>query len=118
MYYGQSKPDSVHDFLENFLSEIKEILECGLIIGKNDKKVSIEIRAFICDAPARAFLKGIKGHNSYFGCERCVVEGEYFHSVHHVSYNEFNCTLRKDDSFRNRIIRSTTTPARQLKICL
>ena len=28
--------------------------------------------AFTCDAPARSFLKCVKGHGGYYGCERCI----------------------------------------------
>ena len=41
------------------------------------KTYFVNIKAFVCDAPARQFLKGIKAHNSYFGCERCGVEGTW-----------------------------------------
>lgn len=33
----------------------------------------IEIRTFICDAPARAMLKTIMGHTSKHGCEKCCI---------------------------------------------
>jgi len=29
---------------------------------------------YICDVPARALGKQIKGHTGYFSCEKCVVE--------------------------------------------
>lgn len=32
--------------------------------------------AFICDTPARAFLKCTKGHGGYNACERCTIPGE------------------------------------------
>ena len=41
----------------------------------NDKAYKISIRTFVCDAPARQFLKNIRTHNSYHGCERCTVKG-------------------------------------------
>ena len=31
---------------------------------------NVRIQAFVCDAPARQFLKGIKGHN---GIKRCIM---------------------------------------------
>ena len=31
--------------------------------------------SFVCDAPARALLKGIIVHTGYHYCERCVVVG-------------------------------------------
>lgn len=103
LYYGHSKPNSSEEFLRKFINEMKDLTKNGIIVGKNNANVIVRIRCFICDAPARAFLKGIKGHNSYYGCEKCVVEGTYFHSVHHVSYDEFDCELRTNGSFRNRL---------------
>jgi hypothetical protein len=57
-----------------------------------DKKpVRLKIKAFICDAPAIAFIKGIKGHTGY--CERCTIRGEYkFNIIVHLG----NSCLRTD----------------------
>ena len=32
---------------------------------------------FICDAPARSFLKCIIGHTGYYSCESCIVKGSW-----------------------------------------
>ena len=29
-----------------------------------------------CDAPARQFLKCVKGHSGFYSCERCEIKGE------------------------------------------
>jgi len=40
-----------------------------------DKKITVRLNEiFICNAPAKAFIKGIKGHNAYFGCGNCIQE--------------------------------------------
>lgn len=31
----------------------------------------------MCDAPAQAFLKNIKCHNGYSGCDKCIQVGEW-----------------------------------------
>ena len=31
---------------------------------------------FTCDAPARQFLKCVKGHSGFYSCERCEIKGE------------------------------------------
>lgn len=33
------------------------------------KTFTLKIDRFICDFPARSFLKNTKGHNGYFCCE-------------------------------------------------
>lgn len=56
LFYGQSKPHRVEEFLEPFVAELSRILESGLLI--NGFLLSVTIRAFICDSPARAMIKG------------------------------------------------------------
>ncbi|EZA51169.1 hypothetical protein X777_10300, partial [Ooceraea biroi] len=40
----------------------------------------ISIRNFICDAPARPFVKCTIGHNGLFSCEKCEVQDEWYHN--------------------------------------
>ncbi|XP_061502459.1 uncharacterized protein LOC133391548 [Anopheles gambiae] len=46
----------------------------GLVIGTRFYWVAS--RAIIADAPARAFIKGVKGYNAYSGCQKCTIVGE------------------------------------------
>lgn len=55
-YSGQSKPKDVNVFLTPFVEEMRQILTDGVII--NGHKMTVSIRCFICDSPARAFVKG------------------------------------------------------------
>ena len=36
------------------------------------ENLKVVIKAFVCDAPARAFLKCVKGHSGYDSCERQI----------------------------------------------
>ena len=55
--------------------------------GELRKVYPIVVKSFICDAPARALIKGITQFNGTFGCDHCEVEGTYqnhrmlFHGV-------------------------------------
>lgn len=60
IYYGKKKPESVNEYLQEFVSELKDILKEGILINCNT--LSVRIRCFICDSPARAFIKGILSH--------------------------------------------------------
>lgn len=101
IYFGHSKPNSVNEFLGTFAKEIIPLIAHELI--HEDKKYKIKIDSFVCDAPARSFIKGIKGHNAYFGCERCDIEGDYFHNANKLSFVGFSRMKRTDESFRKRI---------------
>ena len=48
----------------------------------------------ICDAPARSFLKGIKGHSGYHSCEQCVQQGEW-HS--RLVFTEMNACFKTNE---------------------
>lgn len=55
---------------------------------------------FICDRPARAFLKCIKGPTGYFACERCTVKG--YRQSNRLLYQVEDNVNRSDDSFRSQ----------------
>jgi hypothetical protein len=69
LYCGKQKPTNLNDYLVQLVDEIILLQERGLQI--NCKCYAIKIHAFICDAPARAFIKCITGHTGKNGCERC-----------------------------------------------
>lgn len=57
LFYGQHKPTKVEEFLDDFATEAAIVLQSGLSI--NGHHLTVKLRAFICDSPARAFIKGI-----------------------------------------------------------
>ena len=72
MFCGSSKPNNDVEFLGDFKTEYMKLKTQGF--QYEGKTYFVNVKAFVCDAPARQFLKGIKAHNSYFGCERCDVK--------------------------------------------
>lgn len=75
IYMGDSKPKSLEKFLNDFIAEI-EYLSVTNIKGPSSILYTFSLKYLICDAPARAFLKNIKGHSGFYACERCVTKGE------------------------------------------
>jgi hypothetical protein len=75
LYYGNEKPKSVDDYLNELLQELKLLQVNG--VHFNDRHISDNVSNFICDAPARAFLKCTKIHNAYHGCDRCTTKGQW-----------------------------------------
>ncbi|EAT41115.1 AAEL007210-PA [Aedes aegypti] len=57
IFHGNNKPKRVEEFLKPFVEEILPIISDGLLI--NNHKLTVKIRSIICDAPARAFVKGV-----------------------------------------------------------
>ena len=50
------KPSPLNDFLADFINEVKILKNDGLVANSN-KTITVSIKCFVCDAPARAFLK-------------------------------------------------------------
>ena len=100
LFSGTTKPTSVSVFLEDFLTEYAHLKENKLLY--NDTQYTVSIRAFVCDAPARAFLKCIKSHSGYFSCERCEAKGQWNGRVVFHDNNSFTSTHRTDDKFNNQ----------------
>jgi hypothetical protein len=99
LYCGYSKPTDASEYLSDFVAEMGKLASDGL--EYQSKKIQIEISCFVCDAPARAFLKNIKAHNSYYGCERCMQEGSW--ANRRLNYSETDAVLRTDDSFATKV---------------
>ena len=73
LFYGDKKPSDVESFLEPFLEEFKSL---DGVLNYNGKAYTLRLGSFVCDAPARAFMKRIIGHTGYHSCERCCSKGE------------------------------------------
>ncbi|KYN02828.1 hypothetical protein ALC62_06346 [Cyphomyrmex costatus] len=89
VYHGFQKPQCCNSFLKYFRDDCLEIFQNG--ITEYDKQITVKVNVFICDAPAKSFVKGIKGHNAYFGCGNCIQEGDYVEN--RVTFPEINATL-------------------------
>ena len=94
IWYGQVKPTCLNDYLSDFILEMKDLQSNGY------KQLYVTIKAFICDAPARAFVKCIIGHSGYHSCERCTVVGTQKHGVRLL---ETTASLRTDVDFKNNL---------------
>jgi hypothetical protein len=95
--YGTSKPHDL-DFLSDTVRDLNTLLEHGLKYG--DKILKVSLRCVVCDAPAKAFVKGVKLYSGYFGCDKCCQHGVWigrmtFPDIHDV-------ILRTDASFRDQ----------------
>lgn len=56
IWSGEGKPTVLNEFLEPFVNELNDLLRDGISI--NGHQIAICVRCFICDSPARAFIKG------------------------------------------------------------
>lgn len=59
IWSGNGKPSNLNEFLRAFANDIDNTAKNGIMI--NGFRLDVKIRSFICDSPARSFLKG-----SYF----------------------------------------------------
>ncbi|XP_057658641.1 uncharacterized protein LOC130895408 isoform X1 [Diorhabda carinulata] len=66
-FLGSGKPNLLSAFLEDFLIELSNLLTTGIEINNNIHEV--KFHSFVCDAPARAYLKCVKTHSGYSSCE-------------------------------------------------
>ncbi len=58
---------------------------------------NVEIENFVCDTPARSFIKLTKGRSGYYGFVYCELSGEYY--KHSMTFPESNVTQRTDVRF-------------------
>lgn len=82
-------------FFEEFVTELKVLLQEGFFY--NGYIIRVKCRAFLCDTPARCYIKNVKGHNSYKGCDLCLVAGTYVNK--RMFFLNSQAQLRSDASF-------------------
>ena len=98
IYQGTGKPASVHAFLHDTIEEMKLLLENGF--HENGVKYTIMLDMVCADTPARSFIKNIKGHSGYYGCDRCDIKGTYI--LNSVRFTDSNCERRTNETFRSK----------------
>lgn len=96
IYKGAQKPDNAHKFFEQLVTDIRTIISSGGI-DFNGKKISVWLRCFIADAPARAFILNHRSHMSAQPCSKCKVEGVRCEG-RYVFDSVDNC-LRTDENY-------------------
>ena len=94
---GDSKPKDL-EFLEELISDLNDALKNGIEDG--ERVLSVTIRCVVCDAPARAMVKGTKLCSGYFGCDKCAQKGMWIGRVTYPQVNDLQ--LRTDTSFREQ----------------
>lgn len=97
VWHGLKKPKFCNEILESFIKEYVDLKENGFFYKHQRKEISLS--KIICDAPAKSFVLCVKGHNAYFGCTKCVIEGT--HVNNRVCYTDLNSSLRTDNDFRS-----------------
>ncbi|KAJ3661699.1 hypothetical protein Zmor_006086 [Zophobas morio] len=86
-------------FLDMFIYELEDLQLRGLSI--NNEQFFPKISKIICDAPAKSFILGVKGHTGYHGCTKCMQEGEVIKS--RMTFPETSNNPRTDENFQNKV---------------
>ena len=120
LFCGDRKPANVEEYLHDFVEEMQHLEQGPVDINVEENKVPVRINisCFVCDAPARAYVKQIKGHCGYYGCEKCVQKGSWEGKV---TFPEKDAELRTDISFdemRNAQHHNSNSPLRALAVGL
>jgi len=97
VYHGYQKA-CLSEFLQPFIDKYFDLKNNGFCI--NEQPRQINIRAIICDAPARAYVTCTKSHNGHFACGKCTVTGESINR--RMTFLDINAPLRTDIDFLNR----------------
>ncbi|XP_049301241.1 uncharacterized protein LOC125774913 [Anopheles funestus] len=110
IYSGQSKPNNLEQFLRPLVDELNSLHSTGMQFG--DKNVTVCVKAFITDSPARAMIKSVLGYQGRHGCTKCTIVGERVEALRKVIFNYEAAPPRTDASFRARDDREHHKPNR------
>lgn len=114
LYCGESKPLNL-DFLDFYVREMEGLHRNGLV--HKGQNFTVHQHWILCDSPARSFVKAVKAHNGHYGCDKCVIRGEWVD--HRMTFPDFSEALRTDEDFatkRNRGHHNGDSPLERLGI--
>lgn len=94
LFYGAKKPTDVQEYFNDFVADVKHLQDIGMM--HDGERYNVAIAGFVCDTPARAFIKCTKGHNGYSGCDKCTQAGVY---DGRMTFPEVDAQLRTDVAF-------------------
>jgi hypothetical protein len=97
VFAGTGKPQDVNEYLKEFVDEVTQLEMSGVMLC--DRSVMVCLHSFVCDAPARGFLKKIKSFTGYSGCERCSQTGKYLGG--RMTFPEVSAHRRTNEEFIN-----------------
>ncbi|XP_053699460.1 uncharacterized protein LOC128746436 [Sabethes cyaneus] len=101
MSNGQHQHSTVSKLLVIIFQCDRRLCEKRSGITINGYKLTITIRCFICDTPARSFIKGVTNFNGKYGCIKCTTKGRYSHISRTMTYPQLNAPERTDEKFRS-----------------
>ena len=95
LFVGDCKPLNVDEYLSDLIEELNHLLVNG--IHYKSAVIKVVILFFVCDSPARQFIKSIKSHSGYSGCDHCTDRGVYRGKI---TFPSTTSPLRNDENFR------------------
>ncbi|CAG9763612.1 unnamed protein product [Ceutorhynchus assimilis] len=95
LYHGYEKPKDSNNLLKEFVEEAIGLSNNGVCFMNNI--IPFKIKGFLCDAPAKSFVRYTKGHNAYNSCTKCCQEGSYINN--RICFTDIEFIKRSDEDF-------------------
>ena len=102
MFSLETKNHNVSQFLKDCSEKVDE-LEQDFTVER--RLFYLLVKCFICDAPARSFIKQTKGHGGYNGCDNGIQEEYYL--KYKMIFPEISAKPRADESFVKQLCESS-----------
>ena len=102
LFCGDNKPDTIDEYMDDFIREVETFQRGPANFDLNGRlqPAQIVLSCFVCDTPARSYVKQTKGHCGYFACERCTQKGSYTEGK--VVFDDINAPDRTDAAFNEQ----------------
>ncbi|KAL7290008.1 hypothetical protein TKK_0015739 [Trichogramma kaykai] len=102
VWKGDVKPTDSVELMKPFVDDILSVNNSGGVFY-NNIQIPFEIRCFIADSPARAFIIGHLNHNGRIPCSKCWVQGKYLKDSRLMVFTGIDHPPRSSQSYRDKI---------------